>query len=747
MNYITKNQLKCITIASILSLLVVSPFIVKGQVTVTPAGAVSPQSLVQSVLVGTGVTVSNVSFNGSATALGYTNQIGAFTTGISPSNIGFNNGLIMSTGGITGSTSDTTSTAINGTDYTNVPELQQYNPNGTVFHNAAVLEFDFVPLSDTIKFRYAFASYEYISYVCTQYNDIFGFFISGQNPAGGNYVSKNIALIPSTNLPVSINSVNDGTPNGTVTPCYTNYTQFYHVPTSNVTYYGMTTVLTAIAAVVPCTPYHIKLAIVDLGDESFDSGVFLEANSFSSTAVAVSQSYSTPNAKPMAIEDCNDAYLKFTIPYAKSDTTWIPLIISGSAQNGVDYSIIPDSVFVAPGQLNTTLLIHPLQDNLVEPIEYVKIKVLTTVCTSDSISIPIMSWVPYKVVARNDTSICDSKAQLWASTADGLNPLLYEWDNPSLLNDPNIINPMATLTSSTIFIIKVSDSTGCPPVYDTVNVIVNTKPVINFDNVPSLPYGCAPLTLNFINDTDPLNSSFTWDMGNGTASQTTQVSPTYTYTTPGTYTVKLIAKTLQGCEDSIQLTNLVKVYENPDASFSVSPPMAPITNAFFSFTDQSSSAVTNWYWNFNDPASSSNISNLQNPTHTYTVRNPYTVWLKVAIKYHDPGTNTDVYCYDSTSRLIRVVEDSITVPNVITPNGDGINDYFKVTSLEYYIGNQFVVYNRWGKKVYEKDNYIPDKDRFDGEGLPDGTYFFILKYSGYLNSGERSGSLTILRGK
>src|SRR4030095_438410 len=78
-------------------------------------------------------------------------------------------------------------------------------PNLT--EDAVILEFDFVPIGDTIRFNYVFSSEEYPSFSCTQYNDVFAFFISGPGITG----LKNIALVPGTNIPVAINSINSGT--------------------------------------------------------------------------------------------------------------------------------------------------------------------------------------------------------------------------------------------------------------------------------------------------------------------------------------------------------------------------------------------------------------------------------------------------------------------------------------------------------------------------------------------------------
>jgi gliding motility-associated-like protein len=81
------------------------------------------------------------------------------------------------------------------------------------------------------------------------------------------------------------------------------------------------------------------------------------------------------------------------------------------------------------------------------------------------------------------------------------------------------------------------------------------------------------------------------------------------------------------------------------------------------------------------------------------------------------------FCADTTSVMLSFVPCEITVPNVFTPNGDGFNDVLKFTNLEYHINSRLVVYNRWGRIVYENDDY---KNDWDGGGLDDGVYYFIL---------------------
>jgi hypothetical protein len=163
-----------------------------------------------------------------------------------------------------------------------------------IVQNAAVLEFDFVPTSSFVEFNYVFASEEYPEFTpCTTpnpINDVFGFFISGPGITGPfSNSAANIALIPGTTLPISINNINECSPFNTF---YVDNSTFID-PTSGlvnpntIQYDGMTTVLTARSNVQCGQTYHIKLAIANVFDNGFDSAVFLQANSFSIPTVSL----------------------------------------------------------------------------------------------------------------------------------------------------------------------------------------------------------------------------------------------------------------------------------------------------------------------------------------------------------------------------------------------------------------------------------------------------------------------------
>lgn len=227
----------------------------------------TPTDLIQNHLIGAGVYVDSVTYAGSL------NQIAAFTGG----GAGISNGILMTTGNTSGPFSPASLFKSGTMNNNSDPDLAAIvAPQPT--KDASVLEFDFKVGSDSVKFNFVFSSEEYNDYVNTTFNDVFGFFISGPGIIG----NKNIALIPGTNTPVSINNVNNGGPYGGVSsgPCSNCNYYIDNVLGSTFAGDGYTTVLTAQVAVQPCTVYHIKLAIADVADQAFDSFVMLEDNSF-----------------------------------------------------------------------------------------------------------------------------------------------------------------------------------------------------------------------------------------------------------------------------------------------------------------------------------------------------------------------------------------------------------------------------------------------------------------------------------
>jgi hypothetical protein len=219
------------------------------------------------VLVGRGVTITNVQYTGAARASGL------FCDGTAA--VGLDTGILLTTGdtSLIGPPNNAEAAGVtNG-----VPgdaDLNGLIPGFETF-DASVLEFDFIPVGPTVTFQYVFASEEYNEFVDSLFNDVFGFFVNGVN----------YALLPDSVTPVSINNVNNGYSSGVSTGPCVNCQYFVDNTgggTREIQYDGLTTVLTFTAPVVPGTINKLKIAIADAGDDILDSAVFIQANSLSS---------------------------------------------------------------------------------------------------------------------------------------------------------------------------------------------------------------------------------------------------------------------------------------------------------------------------------------------------------------------------------------------------------------------------------------------------------------------------------
>ena len=229
--------------------------------TITPMGDAT--TFAQS-LVGSGVTISNVIYTGAAVASGY-------FTGGSAAGIGIDTGIVLTSGyaSYLNGTSNTSDAISYGNGLGGDANLDTLIP-GYDTYDATVLEFDFVSDGTAAYFSYVFGSDEYNEWVDSSYNDVFGFFFGDEN----------VALIPGTSTPVSINNVNNDANSGYYND---NDPSDLGTPTPFAFEYdGFTDVFEAqILGLTAGDTYHLKLAIADAGDTALDSGVFLLAGSFS----------------------------------------------------------------------------------------------------------------------------------------------------------------------------------------------------------------------------------------------------------------------------------------------------------------------------------------------------------------------------------------------------------------------------------------------------------------------------------
>jgi len=292
--------------------------------------------------------------------------------------------------------------------------------------------------------------------------------------------------------------------------------------------------------------------------------------------------------------------------------------------------------------------------------------------------------------AGQDFSIClGDHGQLNASGG-----VSYQWSPATGLSSINIPNPTANPTSTTTYTVTVTDGHGCSA---TDNVVVDIFFVPNVEFNANVYNGCLPLTVSFFDLTPPTVSSWLWNFGDNYAQNNTSnvQNPTHTYEHAGTYSVTLSIVTADGCPKSMTYNNIINVYPNPVAAFTPVPGIGTVENPFIDFMNESSGAVS-WHWNFGNPSSGSdNYSTDHSPTHAYYNEGVYIVTLSVQSAHG---------CVDSTMRQVKIVpEFSFYIPNAFTPNGDGINDYFRAYG-ESIIDYKMFIFNRWGDIVFEADN-------------------------------------------
>lgn len=275
-------------VASIFSVLVI--FSVSGQVNtpIETAPPVTYDDLIFDFLLGSGVQASDVIYTGAEV------QVASFTN--AGEILGIDSGLVMSSGVVLPELAGSgIFSGVSGNDdllavAQLVPQLIGESFTLNAVYDVALLEFDFIPLGDSLSFTFSFASDEYNTYINTSFNDVFAFFLAGPGiegpyaaPDGFPDGSMNIAVVPDTDppLPITVSSVNNQLNaeyfiDNTAAPAP------YDLP-----FKGFTIPIVAHATgLVPGETYHIRLGIADGSDTILDSAIFLEAGSFTSEVTA-----------------------------------------------------------------------------------------------------------------------------------------------------------------------------------------------------------------------------------------------------------------------------------------------------------------------------------------------------------------------------------------------------------------------------------------------------------------------------
>lgn len=767
-------------------------------------GGQTPGQLVQNVLIGPGVNVSNVFYSGSLNAIG--------TFDASNASIGIDNGIIMTTGTINQGADGPhgpNNAANAGVDNGVSGYSQLTNLVGTQTYNAAILEFDFVPLSDSVKFNYVFASEEYPEFVGSQFNDVFAFFITGPGIPGG---VQNMALIPGTTQPVAINNVN-GTSNSNY---YVNNGSGSNAPFNNDPYYvqydGFTTPLQAVSKVECGETYHLIIAIADVGDGIYDSGIFLEANSLTSEQ-PVSVDYelsSDPYGDGVTMaQGCTSATFTITRSGDISQPLTVPINISGSATEGVDYSSIPNSVNFAAGQDEVTFTVDALNDPGLVGIENFILEFeIPDPCGNNNfqtVELFIQEVMDVEVTITAGEVLCPGdEIELIANATGGGGGYTYEWSTGET-TESIFVSPSSTQS----FTVSVTDDCLNQTAQATTTVSVPTFDPLIADATNDFSEQCpyVPFDLNVEATGGSGTYEYSWTDADGNVISTgnaVNVVPSET----STYSVSVTDACGNVATDEVTITIL-----SPPLVLDITPEQEICPGDSALITVNATGGFGNYYyfWTHSDDTTASiwvkpNVSTdyiviveddcgtfqvqattsvivvkpdadfrpvtdpkftnipitFQNLTEngvsyewefgegsTSTMTHPNNVYTESGTYYVTLIATDAKGCIDSITRPINILDEFyIYVPNAFTPDGNRYNNVFSISTINIVDFN-ILIFNRWGEEVYSSgDKNFEWDGTYKGEMVQDGTYVWKITYS-QINEPEEevlmTGHVTVLR--
>ena len=591
----------------------------KAQVTVNNTNTV--QFYVQNVLLGGGVTVSNITYNGVPAGI-VDAKVGQFTD--PTSSVGLANGMILATGDAiiaqgpnsSGGAGNSAGIGTSGQD----PDLSAITTNP--LNDQCIVEFDFVPLGDTLTFNYVFASEEYNEYVCSDYNDVFGFFLTGNDPLGGTYNAYNLARVPTpgvpgsfTNTPVAINTITPGVAgsNGdaancsAIDPSWTAYS-IYHVTNSSNNYqYDGRTVSLPVFALVNCgETYHIKMAIADVQDGAFDSGVFLEAGSFASNGSLDATTAVVPND----IMLCSQPY-EITVNAGPTP----PPISFWDFGDGIGTSNLANTTYTYAdtGTYTVTYIASDPSACVESDTAYFTVTIRENVPLDAQINIP-----PYDPCSPGGLTID------FEFTGAGADSIHWNMGNGTTFIDSTSFQYTYTVGGSYVLTFQAwdFDCGGYSQIIDTVHF----NP--NYTQVNATPPGnqsfCSqPYLVNFDAGATPPPNNF-WDFGDGVGTSSL-ANTSYTYADTGIYNVMYVAIDSSTCNiaDTAYFTVELIKPEELNAQF-VIPPYDPCSPSGLTVQlDFTGTGADSIYWNMGDGTSFINDTSV-----TYTYNTPGTFFLE-----------------------------------------------------------------------------------------------------------------------
>ena len=672
------------------------------------------EEYVNEILLGEGVEAFNITYTGGASQLGYmTDGEDVFTIG---------SGLVLSSDAAVniacefGTCGDCLGTAFNDPDLldiaNSVPPLINQNFSVSSVNDGCVLEFDFTASGDSISFNYVFGSDEYETWINTQYNDVFAFFLSGPgivgeyaSPAGFPDGAVNIAGVPDADppLPITISSVNSGT-----------NSQYYvnNQSENGICILGYTQTFTAEAAVQCGETYHIKLAIADGSDTALESIVVLEegsfaSNSFDLVATASISGNQIFGGDTTVVESCNDAVFIVNRPLADTEDT-LEVVISGTATNGVDCETIDPEVIMEVGEFSYEIPLNVIPDAEVEGPETVTIEYTYVNLCGDTVlrsaTLIIQDFEPTQLQYENPVGICNGEAILEVETIGGYGPFDFLWSTGA--TDTLAVNVIETNDPGAAQI-TVTDVCGNEQTA-TITYTMPPELIIYGEQTdsPLCPGDATVLEAGISTGVGP----FTYDWSSGGDGTTETVN------FDASQIVTLTVTDACGIQDSFDVEVEYPVWDpitgnDPEVCLGIQGDLnltGGVGEADFAGNWVGQYEFYTWQY--------SNYDASGNPQDSAFVLVDDA--LDSLATFIGPSGNfqagltqgdMDIYVIDQCGAEgtfnVSVIACDTEIPNVFSPNGDSMNDFFRIPGIEGFPNSKLEIYNRWGNVIYQSNDY------------------------------------------
>ncbi len=398
------------------------------------------------------------------------------------------------------------------------------------------------------------------------------------------------------------------------------------------------------------------------------------------------------------------------------------IVCSGTAvqvgfnpEAGVTYSWLPVNDLVDPAASSTT--VETNNGSIVTQMTtYTLTAVNATGCTtSDAVDVTVN---PIPVVTFASGAQCfDGNSFQFNADGNLIPGATYSWSfgDGSTSTDQNPVG-VSYAAAGTYPVTLNATYNNCDAVPFTNEALVYISPVADF--TPLVIKGCEPLEVPIMNLSTGDGNNYAWSFSD--VSESGDEAPTHIFEHAGTYSVSLHATTQNGCMDDITYTDLITVYPTPVANFTPQPAVTTIWEPLIRF-DNFTTHGDVYAWTFGDSTS----SEIFRPDHEYKDTGTFEIVLYVAT-YHG--------CVDTIRGTVRIEYGyTFYVPNSFTPDGNGVNDFFKGygTSIKEY---EMRIFDRWGAAIFTTNSYdLPWDGKSGSNPAQSDVYVYKIKVTDFYN--------------